>query len=125
MTANPSAAQTAVNAAAAASRAAEAASGTPAAVLHADPRFRELKHRFRWFVFPVTAIFLAWYLLYVLLCAYARDFMAHKVVGNVNVALVFGLGQFAATFLTAWVYSRYAARRLDPLSAELRAEAAK
>lgn len=91
--------------------------------LHDDPRFRELKRRFRWFVFPVTAVFLAWYLLYVLLCAYARDFMAHKVAGNVNVALVFGLGQFAATFLTAWAYSRFAARRLDPLSADLRAAA--
>ncbi|MCF2528072.1 DUF485 domain-containing protein [Yinghuangia soli] len=95
-----------------------------AAALHNDPRFRELRRRFRWFVFPVTAIFLAWYLLYVLLCAYARDFMAHKVAGNVNVALVFGLGQFAATFLTAWIYSRFAARRLDPLSAQLRAQAA-
>lgn len=60
-----------------------------------------------------------------LLCAYARDFMAHKISGNINVALVFGLGQFAATFLTAWIYSRYADRRLDPLSAELRATAAR
>ncbi|MGW0659371.1 DUF485 domain-containing protein [Streptodolium elevatio] len=92
--------------------------------LHDDPRFRELKRRFRRFAFPVTAVFLGWYLLYVLLCAYARDFMAHKISGNINVALVFGLGQFAATFLTAWIYSRYADRRLDPLSAELRATAA-
>ncbi|WTW93793.1 DUF485 domain-containing protein [Streptomycetaceae bacterium NBC_01309] len=93
--------------------------------LHDDPRFRELKRRFRRFAFPVTAVFLGWYLLYVLLCAYARDFMAHKISGNINVALVFGLGQFAATFLTAWIYSRYADRRLDPLSAELRATAAR
>ncbi|NUU23301.1 MAG: DUF485 domain-containing protein [Streptomycetaceae bacterium] len=97
---------------------------TPDRGLHADPRFLELKRRFRRFVFPVTAAFLAWYLLYVLLCAYARGLMAHKVAGNVNVALVCGLGQFAATFLTAWVYARYADRRLDPLSAALRARSA-
>jgi uncharacterized membrane protein (DUF485 family) len=96
---------------------------TTAAVLHDDPRFRELKRRFRGFAFPVTAVFLGWYLLYVLLCAYARDFMAHRISGTVNVALVFGLGQFAATYLTAWIYARYADRRLDPLSAELRAAA--
>jgi uncharacterized membrane protein (DUF485 family) len=93
--------------------------------LHSDPRFHELRHRFRAFAFPVTAVFVAWYLLYVVLCAYARDFMGHEIVGNINVALVFGLGQFAATFLTAWVYWRYASRRLDPLSREMRAEASR
>jgi uncharacterized membrane protein (DUF485 family) len=86
----------------------------------ADPDFAELKRRFRRFVFPVTAAFLAWYLLYVLLCAYARDFMDGKVVGNINVALVFGLSQFLVTFVTAWIYSRFADRRLDPLAAKLR-----
>lgn len=96
----------------------------PALALHGDPRFHELKRRFRRFAFPVTAVCLGWYLMYVLLCAYARDFMAHKITGNVNVALVFGLGQFAATFLTAWIYARYADRRLDPLAADLRAAAA-
>lgn len=94
---------------------------TSAAALHDDPRFCELRLRFRWFAFPLTAIALAWYLLYVLLCAYARGFMAHELADHVNVALVFGLGQFAATFLGAWLYARYAARRLDPLSASLRA----
>jgi uncharacterized membrane protein (DUF485 family) len=42
------------------------------------------------------------------------------VFGNINVALVLGLGQFATTFLIAWFYSRHAAERLDP-----RAEAIK
>jgi uncharacterized membrane protein (DUF485 family) len=66
--------------------------------------------------------FLAWYLLYVLLSAYARGFMDTKVVGNINVALVFGLLQFASTFGIAWLYARYSAQRLDPLSDELRGE---
>jgi uncharacterized membrane protein (DUF485 family) len=82
--------------------------------------FQELRRRFRSFVFPMTAAFLLWYLLYVVLSAYARDFMGHKVIGNINVALVFGLLQFVSTFLIAWWYSRFAARRLDPLGADAR-----
>ena len=82
--------------------------------------FRELRHRFRSFVFPMTAAFLIWYLLYVILSAWARDFMAHKVFGNITVGVVFGLLQFVSTFSIAWLYSRYASKRLDPLSAQIR-----
>lgn len=84
--------------------------------------FAALRRAFRRFVFPMTALFLVWYLLYVLFSAYARDVMATKVVGNVNVALIFGLAQFASTFLIAYLYSRYAGRRLDPLAERLRGE---
>jgi uncharacterized membrane protein (DUF485 family) len=41
------------------------------------------------------------------------------VVGNLNVAFFFGILQFVSTFLIAYLYSRYANRRLDPLAAEL------
>ena len=86
------------------------------------PEFRELRHRLRSFVFPVTGLFLAWYLLYVLLASYAAGFMSIKLVGNVNVALEFGLLQILSTFgITAW-YLRFADRRFDPLSTKLRAE---
>lgn len=85
-----------------------------------DPRFTELRASYRRFVFPVTAAFLLWFLAYVLCSAYARGFMATKVAGNVNVALVFGLLQFVSTFGIALAYGRYAARRLDPLAAALR-----
>jgi uncharacterized membrane protein (DUF485 family) len=89
--------------------------------MEADPRFAELRHRFRRFVFPATAAFLVWYLLYVLLSAYARGFMDTKLVGNFNVAFLFGLLQFVSTFGIAWAYARYADRNLDPIAAELRA----
>ncbi|MFI1660622.1 DUF485 domain-containing protein [Streptomyces sp. NPDC020472] len=84
------------------------------------PEFGELRRTYRSFAFPLTLAFIAWYLLYVLLSNYAGDFMGTKLFGNVNVALVLGLGQFATTFLIAWLYSRHAANRLDP-----RAEAIK
>ena len=86
------------------------------------PEFAALRRALRRFVFPVSAAFLVWYALYVLLSAYARDFMSTKVVGHVNIALIFGLLQFVSTFLIAWLYTRYADRRVDPLADALRAK---
>lgn len=76
--------------------------------------FVDLRRRFRKFVFPMTALFLAWYFLYVLLAAYAPDFMSHKLIGNINVGLVFGLGQFVSTFAITVLYVRWADREFDP-----------
>ncbi len=84
--------------------------------------FAGLRKRLRNFVFPMTIAFFLWYALYVLLSAYARDFMGAKIVGNINVALIFGLLQFVSTFLIAWLYSRFAARKLDPTADKIRAE---
>jgi uncharacterized membrane protein (DUF485 family) len=82
--------------------------------------FAELRRRFRRFVFPMTALFLAWYFLYVLLAAYATDFMSTKVVGNVNVGLIFGLLQFVSTFTITMIYARWADREFDPTADRLR-----
>lgn len=90
--------------------------------MEADPRFQELKRRFRRFAFPATIAFLAWYLLYVMLSAYARGFMDTKLVGNLNVAFFFGILQFVSTFAIAYLYARYADRQLDPLAEELNNE---
>ena len=87
--------------------------------LHDSSDFVELRKRYRAFVFPATAAFLAWYLLYVAMSNWAGDFMAIKVVGNINVALVFGLLQFVTTFGLAWAYSRYSNAKLDPLARDL------
>ena len=87
--------------------------------LAARPEFAELRSRYRGFVIPATVAFLAWYALYVLMSMFAHDFMSTKVVGNINVALVFGLLQFLTTFALAYVYSRFSNSRLDPLAAQL------
>ncbi|MFI0349175.1 DUF485 domain-containing protein [Actinomadura sp. 9N407] len=85
--------------------------------MHQSPEFQRLKSSFRRFVFPMTVAFLSWYLLYVVLSAYARGFMGTKVVGEINVALIFGLLQFLSTLLIAWAYERHARRKLEPLAA--------
>ncbi|GAB3969941.1 hypothetical protein GCM10029978_042300 [Actinoallomurus acanthiterrae] len=68
-------------------------------------------------------MFLGWYFLYVVAAAFARDLMAYRLVGNINVALVFGVLQFASAFVLAWRYTRYARLVLDPLAAQIVADA--
>ena len=82
--------------------------------------FAELRRRFRRFVFPMTALFLAWYFLYVLMAAYATEFMSTKVFGNINVGLIFGLLQFVSTFAITMIYARWADREFDPTAERLR-----
>ncbi|MGW6984817.1 DUF485 domain-containing protein [Streptomyces sp. NPDC054932] len=86
-----------------------------------SPEFAELRSSYRSFAFPLTVAFIAWYLLYVLLSNYAGGFMGTKLFGNINVALVLGLAQFATTFLIAWLYARHAAAKLDPKAEAIKA----
>lgn len=89
--------------------------------LATTPEFRKLRSRYRGFAIPATVAFLVWYFLYVLLSTFAGGFMAVQVVGNINVALVFGLLQFVSTFLIAYLYSRYANKNFDPIARDLQA----
>ena len=86
------------------------------------PEFQVLRHRLRTFVFPMTGLFLGWYLLYVLLASYAPAFMAIKLFGNINVGVLIGLGQFVTTFLITFIYVRFANRELDPRAEAIRDE---
>ena len=100
-------------------------SGDPAvyAEVQSSPKFTELRGRFRRFVFPMSALFFLWYLTYVLLAAYARGFMSHRLFGAVNVGLLLGLLQFVSTLAITAGYLRFARRRLDPEVAAIRARA--
>ena len=82
--------------------------------------FIELRRRLRTFVFPMTVAFLLWYLLYVLLSDYAHEFMGTKVIGNINIGLIFGLLQFVSTFVITSLYVRHANKKLDPVSEKIR-----
>ena len=88
--------------------------------VQASPEFVALRKTLRGFIFPMTIAFFLWYALYVFLSAYARDFMGTKIVGNINVGLVFGLLQFVSTFVIAWWYAHWAGRKLDPLADDIR-----
>jgi uncharacterized membrane protein (DUF485 family) len=84
--------------------------------------FAKLRKTLRGFIFPMTVAFFLWYALYVLLSAYARGFMSAKLIGNINVALILGLLQFITTFVIAWLYSRFAAAKVDPTADKINAE---
>jgi uncharacterized membrane protein (DUF485 family) len=84
--------------------------------------FKALRKAYRRFAFPMTVVFLSWYLLYVVASGWARDFMGTEVWGNINVGYVFGLLQFVSTFLIAWLYARHASGKLDALADKLRGE---
>jgi uncharacterized membrane protein (DUF485 family) len=96
----------------------EASAATPVSRNYTEVQqsaeFTALRRAHRSFAFPLTVAFIAWYFLYVLLSIYAGALMDTKIVGNINVALVFGVAQFVTTFAIAWWYSRHAAAKLDP-----------
>ncbi len=82
--------------------------------------FADLRRRFRRFVFPMTALFLAWYFLYVLLASYAPGLMNYRIAdSNITAGLVLGLLQFVTTFVITMVYARWADRVLDPAAAKV------
>lgn len=91
----------------------------------ASPEFQDLRRRFRNFAFPLTIAFLVWYFLYVALTAFARDFVSIQVFGNVNIAFLLGIGQFATTFLIMWLYERHSSKELDGPSEALKAKVEK
>ena len=99
-----------------------AVSGQEYLAVQDSPEFQELRNRLRRFVFPMSALFLIWYFAYVLLGAFAHEFMAIKVLGNINVGLLIGLGQFVSTFVITFIYVRFANRELDPRAEAIRSE---
>ncbi len=88
--------------------------------------FRDLRSRFRVFVFPMTAAFLVWYFAYVLLAIYAHDFMNQHVkflwidFGEITVGFLLAFGQFITTGLITWAYVRWTDKKFDPAADALR-----
>lgn len=98
------------------------ANGDPDFVaLQESPDFQRLRRSAVRFALPATALFLVWYLAYVLASAYAPEFMGRPVFGAVNIGLLFGLLQFASTVVITLLYGRYARRTLDPQTDAVRA----
>ena len=85
-------------------------------VIERSPEFQELVHRRRGFVLPCTAFFLAWYLGFILLCAYAPDFMGESVYEGLTVGYCLALTQFVMVFVLGLWYLRKADRVFDPLA---------
>ncbi|WP_345016580.1 DUF485 domain-containing protein [Streptomyces shaanxiensis] len=81
----------------------------------------ELRAARRSRVFPVATAVLGLYLLNALLVSTARDVMAIRVVGHLNVGLGLALLQCGTTLAVCRWYARYASTTLDPLAERARA----
>lgn len=82
--------------------------------LQQSPEFQRLRRRALRFAVPATAIFLVWYLTYVVLSAYAPAFMGTPVFGAVPIGIVLGALQFVSTVVITLLYGRHARRHVDP-----------
>jgi uncharacterized membrane protein (DUF485 family) len=85
-----------------------------------DPEMVELENRHQRFVWPITVFFLVYYLALPILAGAAPDLMGTKLFGQFTFGYLFALSQFLMAFVVAWVYARWAARRMDPLATDLR-----
>jgi uncharacterized membrane protein (DUF485 family) len=80
----------------------------------------ELERRHRRFVWPTTVFFLVYYMALNVLAGTSPGLMGTKLFGEFTFGYLFALSQFVMAFVVAWVYSRWAASRMDPLAADLR-----
>jgi len=81
-----------------------------------SPEFHELVARRRRFVIPCTAFFLCWYMGFILVCAYAPDFMGESVYQGLTVGYCYALTQFLMVFTLGLLYLRRSDREFDPLA---------
>ena len=93
---------------------------TAAEAVGKDPEMIELERRHQRFVWPTTAFFLIYYMALNVLAGTSPGLMGTKLFGEFTFGYLFALSQFVMAFVVAWVYSRWAATRMDPLAADLR-----
>ena len=84
--------------------------------IEGSPEFQELVARRRRFVIPCTVFFLAWYMTFIVVCAYAPDFMGESVYQGLTVGYCYALTQFVMVFGLGLLYLRKSDREFDPLA---------
>lgn len=76
--------------------------------LEQDPAFKDLTQKRLSFIVPATIFFIVYYFSLPVLVGYFPDFMSTKVIGNINLAYLFALSQFAMTWILTAVYVKRA-----------------
>ena len=84
--------------------------------IEASPEFQELVRTRRSFVTPGTIFFLSWYMGFIVLAAYAEDFMSESVYQGLTVGYCLALTQFLMVFVLGILYLRKADHVYDPLA---------
>jgi uncharacterized membrane protein (DUF485 family) len=83
-----------------------------------SPAFQELVRKRKSFVLPGTIFYLAWYMGFILLTAYAEGFMSERVYEGLTVGYCLALTQFLMVLVLGILYLRKSARVFDPLAAK-------
>jgi uncharacterized membrane protein (DUF485 family) len=81
-----------------------------------SPEFQELVRSKRSFVLPATIFFLAWYMGFILLAAYAEGFMSDRVYEGLTVGYCLALTQFLMVLVLGLMYLKRAEKVFDPLA---------
>ena len=84
--------------------------------IEGTPEFQELVKKRRSFVVPATIFFLAWYMGFILLTAYAQDLMSERVYEGLTVGYVLALTQFLMVLVLGIMYLRRSEKVYDPLA---------
>jgi uncharacterized membrane protein (DUF485 family) len=82
-----------------------------------SPEFQELVARRRRFVTTALAFAVAWFGTFVLLTAYAHEFMQTIIVSGLSVAYVLGLSQFVLVWALTAAYLRTSTSTFEPMQA--------
>lgn len=88
---------------------------------HSDLRI--LRSAYRWQRRVATLTALGYFVLFLVLSAYAPGFMTSEGIGGLPVGLLLGLAQLPVTCLAIWLYEHTARRRVDPLAERIRHQA--
>src|SRR5699024_12163625 len=70
------------------------------------------------FIFPVPLLFIVYYLFFIVMSAYAQDFMSQPLWGNLTTGYLFGVSYYIVVWALAFVYV-IKARQYDKLVDEI------
>lgn len=74
--------------------------------------FKQLKRSKYKFIFPIPLLFLGYYLLFIVLSAYAKPLMSSLVFGNFTFGYLFGISYYVVIWGLAFLYV-WKARQYD------------
>src|SRR5215216_4626833 len=81
-----------------------------------SPEFQELVRRRRRFVIQCTVFFLSWYMGFILLAAYAEDFMGERIYQGLTVGYALALTQFLMVLVLGLMYLKRSENVYDQLA---------
>jgi uncharacterized membrane protein (DUF485 family) len=76
----------------------------------------------RWILVPMVAAYMLSYIGLTILAGFAKEFVAAKVIGSLNVGFILIGANYVLSWILAIVYVRVANRVFDPIAEEAVAE---